>query len=142
MASASARWRSWLVLGESESELRGAHRVIGTIAASPMSNRAPCAGAELKSNRPSEPQKTGTGSAHCCCSSKAVASVRLPSDGSWQHEIPLLDTPARLPETYTLTIAGATLRRGFWLYVWDAAAPSGDRLLYVGRTGDNSEVVP
>lgn len=29
------------------------------------------------------------------------------------------------------------MRRGFWLYVWEVAAPSGT-LHYVGRTGDNS----
>lgn len=41
--------------------------------------------------------------------------------------------------TYRLTLPGAMLRRGFWLYVWQVEVP--DELepwLYVGRTGDNS----
>jgi len=33
---------------------------------------------------------------------------------------------------------GALVRRGFWLYVFEATAPDGERLLYVGRTGDSS----
>jgi hypothetical protein len=43
-----------------------------------------------------------------------------------------------MPQTYTLIIDGATLRRGFWLYVWEVTTPCGQVLLYVGRTGDNS----
>ncbi len=39
--------------------------------------------------------------------------------------------------THTLTLPGAMLERGFWLYVWRIASPVGE-LLYVGRTGDNS----
>ena len=39
--------------------------------------------------------------------------------------------------THTLTLPGAMLERGFWLYVWRIASPAGE-LLYVGRTGDNS----
>ena len=39
--------------------------------------------------------------------------------------------------THTLTLPGAMLERGFWLYVWRIASPKGE-LLYVGRTGDNS----
>ena len=38
---------------------------------------------------------------------------------------------------HTLTLPGAMLERGFWLYVWRIASPIGE-LLYVGRTGDNS----
>jgi hypothetical protein len=41
-------------------------------------------------------------------------------------------------QTYTLRIHGATLRRGFWLYVWEVTTATGGKLLYVGRTGDNS----
>jgi hypothetical protein len=41
-------------------------------------------------------------------------------------------------ETHVVTFDGEILRRGFWLYVWDVQAPGGARLLYVGRTGDNS----
>lgn len=38
---------------------------------------------------------------------------------------------------HRLTLPGAMLERGFWLYVWDIRV--GDRrLLYVGRTGDES----
>lgn len=33
---------------------------------------------------------------------------------------------------------GALVRRGFWLYVFEATAPDGGRFLYVGRTGDSS----
>ena len=39
--------------------------------------------------------------------------------------------------THTLTLPGAMLKRGFWLYVWRVETPSGEAL-YVGRTGDNS----
>lgn len=42
------------------------------------------------------------------------------------------------PATHTLTLPGAMLRRGFWLYVWRVVTRSGQELLYVGRTGDNS----
>jgi hypothetical protein len=38
---------------------------------------------------------------------------------------------------HRLTLPGPMLQRGFWLYVWRIAAPSGP-LHYVGRTGDNS----
>jgi hypothetical protein len=40
--------------------------------------------------------------------------------------------------TFTVTLDGATLRRGFWLYVWEITTPNGDKVLYVGRTGDSS----
>ena len=39
--------------------------------------------------------------------------------------------------TYVLTLPGAILKRGFWLYVWRIETPRGE-VLYVGRTGDNS----
>lgn len=39
--------------------------------------------------------------------------------------------------TYSMTMPGAMLQRGFWLYVWRVETPQGE-LLYVGRTGDNS----
>lgn len=42
------------------------------------------------------------------------------------------------PQTYEVTLEGGTLRRGFWLYVWEVTAPDGKNLLYVGRTGDSS----
>lgn len=38
---------------------------------------------------------------------------------------------------HSLSLPGAMLERGFWLYVWRAVSPVGD-LHYVGRTGDNS----
>lgn len=38
---------------------------------------------------------------------------------------------------FTITFEGETLRRGFWLYVFDITTPE-ERLLYVGRTGDSS----
>ncbi len=38
---------------------------------------------------------------------------------------------------HTMSFAGAIVQRGFWLYVWKVSTPSG-KLLYVGRTGDNS----
>jgi hypothetical protein len=41
-------------------------------------------------------------------------------------------------QTFRLTIPGAMLRRGFWLYVWRAVTADNNELLYVGRTGDNS----
>ena len=41
--------------------------------------------------------------------------------------------------TYRLTLPGAILRRGFWLYVWQVDVPGEpEPWLYVGRTGDNS----
>ena len=40
-------------------------------------------------------------------------------------------------ETHTLTLPGAMLARGFWLYVWRMDTPKGE-YLYVGRTGDSS----
>ncbi|WP_417589137.1 hypothetical protein [Pararhodobacter oceanensis] len=40
-------------------------------------------------------------------------------------------------DLHQLTLPGAMLRRGFWLYVWKITGPSGTAL-YVGRTGDNS----
>lgn len=38
---------------------------------------------------------------------------------------------------HRLTLPGAMLQRGFWLYVWRVQTPVGERL-YVGRTGDSS----
>ncbi len=43
-----------------------------------------------------------------------------------------------MPETFIVTLEGPMLRRGFWLYVWEITTPDGRRVLYVGRTGDNS----
>ena len=43
-----------------------------------------------------------------------------------------------MPETFTVTLDGAMLRRGFYLYVWEIAPPKEDKVLYVGRTGDSS----
>ena len=42
------------------------------------------------------------------------------------------------PSTFSVTLDGAMLRRGFWLYVWEITPPDGATVLYVGRTGDNS----
>lgn len=42
------------------------------------------------------------------------------------------------PATHCLTLPGAMLRRGFWLYVWRVEDAEGGEWLYVGRTGDNS----
>jgi hypothetical protein len=39
--------------------------------------------------------------------------------------------------TYALTLPGAMLERGFWLYVWRIETPQGE-YLYVGRTGDSA----
>lgn len=44
------------------------------------------------------------------------------------------------PTTYTVALDGGTLRRGFWLYLWEVRTPAGATLLYVGRTGDSSSV--
>jgi hypothetical protein len=43
-----------------------------------------------------------------------------------------------MPKTFSVTLDGAMLRRGFWLYVWEIKTPDGKDVLYVGRTGDNS----
>jgi hypothetical protein len=40
--------------------------------------------------------------------------------------------------TFRLTLPGAMLQRGFWLYVWRVVRSNAPELLYVGRTGDNS----
>jgi len=37
-----------------------------------------------------------------------------------------------------LSLPGAMLARGFWLYVWEVTDHSGNEWLYVGRTGDSS----
>ena len=42
-----------------------------------------------------------------------------------------------MSSTHTLTLPGAMIERGFWLYVWRIESPIGE-LLYVGRTGDSS----
>jgi hypothetical protein len=42
------------------------------------------------------------------------------------------------PQTYEVALEGATLRRGFWLYVWEVTTPDEQKVLYVGRTGDSS----
>ena len=39
---------------------------------------------------------------------------------------------------HQVSLNGALLKRGFWLYIWEIAAPSGENLYYVGRTGDSS----
>ncbi len=44
------------------------------------------------------------------------------------------------PNTYAVGLDGGTLERGFWLYVWEASTPTGNKLLYVGRTGDSSSM--
>src|SRR3954471_22683077 len=43
-----------------------------------------------------------------------------------------------MPETFIVTLDGAMLRRGFYLYVWEITPPDGTKVLYVGRTGDSS----
>ena len=40
-------------------------------------------------------------------------------------------------DTHRLTMPGAMLQRGFWLYIWRVDTPRGE-MLYVGRTGDSS----
>jgi len=40
--------------------------------------------------------------------------------------------------THTLSFDGAILARGFWLYVWEITTITGQKLYYVGRTGDSS----
>ena len=37
-----------------------------------------------------------------------------------------------------LSLPGAMLARGFWLYVWEVTDSTGKKWLYVGRTGDSS----
>jgi hypothetical protein len=43
-----------------------------------------------------------------------------------------------MPQIFTVTLDGAMLRRGFYLYVWEITPPNGKKVLYVGRTGDSS----
>jgi hypothetical protein len=40
--------------------------------------------------------------------------------------------------TYTVSLGGGFLVRGFWIYVWEVRDPEGSVMLYVGRTGDSS----
>lgn len=40
--------------------------------------------------------------------------------------------------TYTVSLDGGFLARGFWVYVWEVRDPEGAVMLYVGRTGDSS----
>lgn len=42
------------------------------------------------------------------------------------------------PTLHELSLPGAMLARGFWLYVWTVTTDSGVEWLYVGRTGDSS----
>ena len=42
------------------------------------------------------------------------------------------------PALHQLSLPGAMLPRGFWLYVWEVTDVSGEKWLYVGRTGDSS----
>jgi hypothetical protein len=42
------------------------------------------------------------------------------------------------PALHQLSLPGAMLARGFWLYVWEVTTTSGEKWLYVGRTGDSS----
>lgn len=37
-----------------------------------------------------------------------------------------------------LVFPGTMLQRGFWLYTWEIETVTGDKWLYVGRTGDSS----
>jgi hypothetical protein len=40
--------------------------------------------------------------------------------------------------THAINFDGAILSRGFWLYVWEITTNGGQKLYYVGRTGDSS----
>ncbi|MCX6906685.1 MAG: hypothetical protein NTY01_01440 [Verrucomicrobia bacterium] len=42
------------------------------------------------------------------------------------------------PTLQQLSIPGAILARGFWLYVWEVTTADRAKWLYVGRTGDSS----
>jgi hypothetical protein len=42
------------------------------------------------------------------------------------------------PSTYTVSLDGGFLARGFWIYVWEVRDLDGAVMLYVGRTGDSS----
>ena len=42
------------------------------------------------------------------------------------------------PALHQLSLPGAMLARGFWLYVWEVTTTTGEKWLYVGRTGDSS----
>lgn len=39
---------------------------------------------------------------------------------------------------YEFEFDGSLLQRGFWIYIWLIQTKSGDRFIYVGRTGDTS----
>jgi hypothetical protein len=40
--------------------------------------------------------------------------------------------------TYTVSLDGGFLARGFWIYVWEVRDSEGSVMLYIGRTGDSS----
>lgn len=40
--------------------------------------------------------------------------------------------------THIFKFDGAILKRGFWLYIWEIITAEGQKLYYVGRTGDSS----
>jgi hypothetical protein len=42
------------------------------------------------------------------------------------------------PSLHRLEFDGALLVRGFWLYIWEITAKDGEKVHYVGRTGDSS----
>jgi hypothetical protein len=42
--------------------------------------------------------------------------------------------------THLLKFHGNMLARGFWLYVWEVRPHVGDKVYYVGRTGDSSTI--
>lgn len=80
-------------------------------------------------NGSEDPNGGPQGKPHC--------ARRCPMVGDFSSPIKS-DRPFRMPEIFTVTLDGAMLRRGFYVYVWEITPPDGKKVLYVGRTGDSS----
>ena len=82
--------------------------------------------------------------ARCC---RSVAHLRATQQRAPWPALAARDDPSprariarsmHMAETFTVTLDGAMLRRGFWLYVWEITTPSSNKVLYVGAPGDSS----
>jgi len=67
----------------------------------------------------------------------SLSRLPRPADVQPQHGQCHGRCAVTMASTWTITLPGPMLQRGFWLYVWKVETPCG-LMLYVGRTGDNS----
>lgn len=63
----------------------------------------------------------------------SVMHAARPSFARWPGLLLVVqsDRPLDMPETFTVTLDGAMLPRGFYLYVWEITPPHGGKVLYV-----------